>query len=296
MRLCLGTVQFGMDYGITGQKKPDLKYAVQCLDYATQNGIDAIDTAKAYGTAEEVVGEFIKKHTIPREKLFISTKFQPNLLDGVENGRYRSVVKAELVKQLRILHLSYVDAYMFHSARYAFQEEALEAIASVQKEGLARKAGVSVYEPEEAERCLDSHHVTFMQMPYSIFDHRMKEAGIFDRAAGKCEIHTRSAFIQGLVTLQPGQIPPFLKKAEPIIRRMDQVCSDAGISRVQLAMAYVKREPAISRLVFGVDSLEQLEEDIRLFQEEVPAGLLGQIDHEFRGIEADIVMPSLWRR
>ncbi len=297
MKLCLGTVQFGMDYGIVGQKKPDLNYAVRCLDFATQNGIDAIDTAKAYGTAEEVVGEFLKRHTVPREKLFISTKFRPNLLDGLEEGKYRDVVRSELVEQLCTMRLDYVDAYMFHSAKYAFQEAALEAIASVQKEGLARKVGVSVYEPKEAKWCLDSRYVTFMQMPYSIFDHRMKEAGIFDKAAsGTCEIHTRSAFIQGLVTLRPEQIPPFLKKAGPIIRKMDQICSDAGISRVQLAMAYVKREPAISHLVFGVDSLEQLEEDIRLFQKEAPAGLLGQIDSEFSGIEADIVMPSLWKR
>ena len=54
MQLCLGTVQFGMDYGIIGQKKPSVEDSVVCLDYATQNGISAIDTATAYGTAEEV--------------------------------------------------------------------------------------------------------------------------------------------------------------------------------------------------------------------------------------------------
>ena len=64
MELCLGTVQFGLDYGIIGQKKPPLEYAVNCLDYATQNGIAAIDTAAAYGNAEEVVGAFLKKKTV----------------------------------------------------------------------------------------------------------------------------------------------------------------------------------------------------------------------------------------
>ena len=51
MELCLGTVQFGMDYGIAGQKQPTVEKAVECLDYATQNGISTIDTANAYGTA-----------------------------------------------------------------------------------------------------------------------------------------------------------------------------------------------------------------------------------------------------
>lgn len=297
MELCLGTVQFGMDYGIIGQKKPDLDYAVNCLDYAVQNGISAIDTARAYGTAEEVVGAFIRKHTVGRSQLFISTKFRPNLLDGYKEEQYKEVVRSELEQQLKILHLDYVDAYMFHSARYAFNDAALEAIDGVRKAGLAKKAGVSVYEPDEAEACFNSTYVDFIQMPYSIFDHRMKDAGVFAKSIdSKCEIHTRSAFIQGLVVLEAEQIPPFLSKAIPIIQKIDKICSDAGISRVELAMAYVKREQAVSHLVFGVDSLEQLKEDIGLFQKDVPARLLEQMDMEFKGIEADIVMPSLWKR
>ena len=61
MELCLGTVQFGMDYGIFNQKKKDINYCIECLDYATQNGIKAIDTAAAYGNAEEIVGLFLSK-------------------------------------------------------------------------------------------------------------------------------------------------------------------------------------------------------------------------------------------
>ncbi len=297
MKLCLGTVQFGMDYGITGQKKPSLKEGVKCLDYATQNGISAIDTARAYGTAEEVVGKFISRHTINREKLFLSTKFKPNLLDKYKESEYKDVIKEELEQQIKILHTDYVDVYMFHSARYAYNEAALEAIACVQKAGLARKVGVSVYEPEEAKMCFRSPYVNFIQAPYSIFDHRMKDAGVFEKETYQdCEIHARSAFLQGLIILKPEQIPPFLKKAEPIVKKINKICLEASISRVELAMAYVKREDAITHLVFGVDSLEQLKEDIVLFQKEVPAELLNQMDSEFEGIEADIVMPSLWKR
>ena len=66
MELCLGTVQFGMDYGIRGQKQPSVEQAVEMLDYATQNGINTIDTANAYGTAEDVVGTFLQKHSTKR--------------------------------------------------------------------------------------------------------------------------------------------------------------------------------------------------------------------------------------
>ena len=123
MKLRLGTVQFGMDYGVIGQKKPSLDYCVNCLDYATQNGIVAIDTAEAYGTAQEVVGAFLKKKTVSRDKLNISTKFKPNVLDDYEPKAYRDVIVKRLEDTLSVLNTDYVDAYLFHSARYVFNQE-----------------------------------------------------------------------------------------------------------------------------------------------------------------------------
>ena len=109
-------------------------------------------------------------------------------------------------------------------------------------------------------------------------------------------MHTRSAFIQGLILLDEEQVPPYLEKAKPIVRKIKRICDETGISRILLAMAYVKREQSVSHLVFGVDSLEQLKEDIRLFEQDLPQELLDQIDREFAGIDAEIVMPSLWKK
>ena len=136
-----------------------------------------------------------------------------------------------------------------------------------------------------------------MQAPYSVFDHRMKESGILDSPENThVQIHTRSAFIQGLIALQEARIPDFLLKAAPIIRRLEKISQDTGLSRIALAMAYVKREKNISHLVFGVDSLEQLKEDIALFQQDIPADILCTLEEEFSGLDADIVMPSLWKK
>lgn len=297
MELCLGTVQFGMDYGILNKKKPALSDAISCLDYATQNGICAIDTAKAYGTAEKVVGEFLKKHTISREKLFISTKLRPNILDDVSPFEYWHVVEQEIIEQLKTLHTDYVDAYVFHSARYAFDEAKLEAIHKAVDRGYAKKSGVSVYEPEEAFACYDSGLADFIQAPYSIFDHRMKKSGMLDsHKRGGCQIHTRSAFIQGLIAMEEEQVPVYLSNARPIVKKIGFLCKEAGLSRVQLALQYVKMEQNISHLVFGVDSLEQLKDDITFFNTDLPADLLEQIGTEFDDIEAEIVMPSLWEK
>lgn len=297
MKLCLGTVQFGLDYGIIGQKKPPLDECVRWMDYAVQNGIRAIDTATAYGTAEEVVGSFLRKRTIARDKLFISSKMLPNVLDDCKPEEYTGCIRRHLQNSLNTLGTDHLDAYMLHSARYAFRPDILESLACMRREGLAKKVGVSVYEPEEARACFESPYADFIQLPYSVFDHRMKNGGIFDPGASNgVEIHSRSAFIQGLILLEEDQVPPYLSGAVPILRNIIKISEKYRVSRVALAIAYVKRESSVSHLVFGVDSLEQLREDIDLFNSDVPAKILDELEKEFQGVDANIVMPSLWKR
>jgi len=297
VELCLGTVQFGMNYGIKGQKQPSVEQAVEMLDYATQNGISTIDTANAYGTAEDVVGTFLAKKTIARDKLFIISKFRPNLLDGVATDDYYRIMRENLENTLSRLGTDYLDSYLLHSARYVFSDEIISTLNRMKQDGLVKRVGVSVYEPEEAKKCIERPNVEFMQLPYSIFDQRMEKAGVFKEAErDNIQIHSRSAFIQGLILMGEEEVPSFLAKAKPIVNKISLLCQRHGLSRIALAMNYVKQQSRISHLVFGVDSIEQLKEDIRIFQDDIPADTIDDIAKEFRDIEADIVMPSLWKK
>lgn len=299
MELCLGTVQFGMDYGIRGQKQPSVEQAVQMLDYATQNGINNIDTANAYGTAEDVVGTFLKKKTIPREDLFIISKFRPNLLDEANEDQYYDIMKANLENSLSRLHTDYLDSYLLHSARYVWDDVIIDTLNRMKKEGYVKHVGVSVYETDEAKKCIERPNADFMQLPYSIFDQRMKADGVFElakKAEYPTQIHSRSAFIQGLILMKKNEVPDFLEKAKPIVCKIDELCQQYEISRIELAMSYVKRQDSISHLVFGVDNLEQLKENIRLFEHTLSDQLIDEISKEFVDIDTDIVMPSLWKR
>lgn len=296
MNLRLGTVQFGQNYGINGQKQPSLEDSVKMLDFATQNGISNLDTAFAYGTAEDVVGEFLKRKTINREKLNISSKLVPNIMDEVKPEKYEAKVLELIKKQLKRLNTDYLDVYLYHSARYIHNEALLSALQIAKKEGLAKKVGVSVYDPEEVRKGLVSDKVDFMQFPYSIFDQRMLADGIFGLPLNGTEIDTRSAFIQGLIIMNEEKVPSFLQKAKPIVRKIDEVCEKYNVNRVALAMNFVKQQKSISSLVFGVDNMEQLKQDIEFFNNEIPSNIVNEIAKEFTGIEADIVMPSLWKK
>ena len=61
-------------------------------------------------------------------------------------------------------------------------------------------------------------------------------------------------------------------------------------------MGFVKRQAAVSHLVFGVRSFEQLREDISVFQVELPDDVATELEVQFGNISADIVMPSLWKK
>lgn len=297
MKLCLGTVQFGQDYGIRNQKQPSVEKAVEMLDYAVHNGIDHLDTANAYGTAEDVMGVFLKKTDIPRDKLFISAKLRPNILDGISPDKYYDVAKENLELSFKRMGTDYLDAYMCHSARYVFNDEILDVILRLKQEGYVRHCGVSVYEVDEAKRCIESDKTDFTQFPFSIFDQRMLAGGVFDMPQKhKTEIHTRSAFIQGLILMKENEVPPFLSKAKPIVAKIDSLCAGYGISRIALAIGFVKRQKAISHLVFGVDNIEQLKEDIALFEQDLPQEVIDAVGKEFKGLDTDIVMPSLWKK
>lgn len=297
MNLRLGTVQFGQNYGINGQKQPSCEDAIKMLDYAVHNGVSNIDTAFAYGTAEDVVGAFLSQKIVSRDKLNISSKLAPNVLDEIQPENYEKKIINLIKVQLKRLCTDYLDVYMYHSAHYVYNEALLKALQTVKKHGFAKLVGVSVYEPEEAKVGLNSPYVDFIQLPYSIFDQRMLKKGVFDSARQtNTIIDARSAFIQGLIVMDEKCIPPFLSKAKPIVKKIDNVCKQYAISRVALALSFVKEQKNIDSLVFGVDNISQLKENIKYFEKGISSELVREIASQFENIETDIVMPSLWKR
>ena len=298
MELCLGTVQFGMDYGIRGKKKPSFADSMEMLDYALHNGVDTIDTANAYGEAEDVVGTYLERNPGLRQNVRIISKFRPNLLDEISEEQYYPVMKANLEESLRRLHTDYLDGYLLHSARYVFSDAIIATLQRMKQEGYLKKAGVSVYEVEEAKFGIQRDALDFLQVPYSVLDQRMLRDGVFSLAKErKFPLYSRSAFIQGLVMMEPREVPEFLKdRAAPVLVMVDRICREAGLTRAELAIGFIKHQSAISHLVFGVRNLEQLKEDISIFERNIPAGVIEELKAQFADIDVGIVMPSLWKK
>ena len=297
MKLCLGTVQFGMDYGVQGGSRPSMDDAVAMLDFATQNGVDAIDTAAAYGTAEEVVGEFLSRRTVPRDAVQVVSKFGTGMFDGLATTDYPGRLRTAAEKSLRRLRTDYLDAFICHVPSAAGDAAVVEAMAALKETGLVRHVGFSVYETVEAAAAIGSDGVDFVQAPFSVFDQRMKSSGALAKAAAKgVDVHTRSAFVQGLMLMPPASIPSHLAATKPYVEELESLCRECGITRRVLALAYVKAQPEISHLVFGVDNMAQLKEITDDFSRTIPADAVTDIAARFAFVPAEIFMPNKWRK
>jgi aryl-alcohol dehydrogenase-like predicted oxidoreductase len=297
MKLCIGTVQFGMDYGVQGGSRPSLDDAVAMLDYATQNGVDAIDTAASYGTAEEVVGEFLSRRTVPRDAIQVITKFGTGIFDGSDAAGYPQRLKDAAEKSLRRLRTDYLDAFICHVPSAAGDEAVASAMEVLKASGLVRHVGFSIYETEEAMACLASGAVDFMQAPFSVLDQRMKSSGVLGKAESKgVDVHTRSAFVQGLMLMDVDAIPAHLEATKPHVAALESLCRENGITRRVLALAFVKAQSGISHLVFGVDNMAQLREIVDDFARDIPAETVEGITSRFASVPADVFMPNKWRK
>ncbi|MFH0804171.1 MAG: aldo/keto reductase [Candidatus Zambryskibacteria bacterium] len=296
-KLTLGTVQFGMDYGINNPNgKPSLEKSLEMLDFAWAKGIRIFDTAYNYGEAEEILGEFVKTRN-PGAEMKIITKLKPNILSE-EQGRTSDIIENNLKASLKRLNRDYVDGYLFHTPAYIYNKEAVEAMISLKKKDLVKNIGVSIYEEKDAVYAAKIKEFDYIQVPYSIFDQRVDRVGFFEIARkNNIKVFARSAFLQGLFFMPEDKIPSHLEIAKPYFKKFDEIIGKYGLSRQQVAVLFTHKNEAINHLVFGVDNLEQLKEDIEIAERNMDCeDCLKELRENFINVEKSIIFPSLWKK
>jgi aryl-alcohol dehydrogenase-like predicted oxidoreductase len=286
MKLALGTVQFGTDYGAFNPGgRPDEAAVAACLDRAEAAGIDTLDTARAYGASEDVLGRL----AAPR-RFRIVTKVAP-LGEAGADAIARSVEAS-----LAALRADRVRALLLHDAADLAGpdgDRVWAALDRLRSEGLIEKAGVSVYAPEAAVALAGRYPVDIVQAPYSVFDQRMRTSGAFAALAERgVEIHVRSVFLQGFALADPAALPPGLAAHRGLLERFRAAAAAAGATPLQLALTAVLGEAAVARAVLGVDGPAQLEEILAAARAPAP-------DVDLSGCASGdlaLLNPSTWRR
>jgi aryl-alcohol dehydrogenase-like predicted oxidoreductase len=271
--MSLGTAQLGMNYGIANQEgKPGRLKSFAILDAALDAGITALDTARAYGDSEEVLGAFFDRNPKSKEKLFITTKLSSGLPPGSPASKIEKKLVQSVETSLSNLGCAKVNCLLLHNAADLRDHGTVvsRTLGRMVDEGMADMAGVSVmYHPEEVELLLKTDVYQAVQLPMSILDQRFLKAGVLDRLRERgIRIFVRSVFFQGLLFLDPENIddPDLIDSALPHIKTLRRLCEKAGMSMVQLAIAFLRDLPGITSMVLGADNPKQVIENCALFE------------------------------
>ena len=297
--MTLGTVQLGMNYGIANNDgKPDEAKSFAILRSALENGVNSLDTARAYGDSEHVIGRFLK--TWEGEIPFITTKIHK--LKGETEKELEAFAVESLETSLENLGVSSVDAVMLHAAGDIFThgKTAVDILERLVKRGYTKKVGVSVYNTEEIDEMLKYDALTVTQVPMSIFDQRLIASGAIDRLkAREATVFVRSVFLQGLFFLDPDKIedPILLEHAAPKIRMLRKIAEAEGITVAQLAIAFMRDCAGVSSLVLGADTPDQVKSNIAYFDAPtLGENVMAQLKAEFSNVDIPEIMKVLSRK
>lgn len=267
-QMTLGTVQLGMNYGVANKNgKPSLFEAFRILDAAAEGGINSIDTARAYGDSEEVIGKYLSSPTCKLQDAFITTKFAIDPSAGTSSREIEKQILDHAASSLTKLNIKKIHVYMLHQAKdmHQYGKAVPDTLNKLKKDGLIEKAGVSVYFYEEAEEMLEYGRYEAIQIPVNIFDDRIIKSRVIEKLqkAGNI-VFARSVFLQGLFFLDPDDLPQSLQAAREPLIELRKLSHDNEISTTSLALSYIRDMQGVTSLVLGAETPEQVKENVIL--------------------------------
>jgi aryl-alcohol dehydrogenase-like predicted oxidoreductase len=288
-RLALGTVQFGLAYGVSheGGRVP-IEEARNILELAALSGLDMLDTAAAYGDSEEVLGAVAGEGS----PFSIVTKTSPIRAEAVDAAAVDRVEGA-FRESLRRLRREKVYALLVHDPRDILNPggEGLWArLEELRAQGLVGKIGLSAYEPAEVDAATGRFPIEIIQTPLNAFDQRLLVDGTLTRAADKgLEIHVRSALLQGLLLMAPDAAAAKLPAAIEKLSVWRGVLDEAGVSPLSAALGFALSQSTVAKVVVGVHSAAHLAECLAAAQ------IGPELDYtQFACDDLDIIDPRRW--
>jgi aryl-alcohol dehydrogenase-like predicted oxidoreductase len=278
-KLSLGTVQFGLDYGVTnndGQVKIEVVESI--LEYALQNNIDSLDTAPSYGNCEEILG------CTGVDNFKIITKTIP-LKDNIDEVIYN------FHYSLNKLNADNVDGLLIHNIDDIKKNQfdnLYRKIIELKNNGFVNKIGFSCYEPSQIDFLLNHFDFDLIQVPINIFDNRLICGGQLQQLnANDIEVHARSVFLQGIL-LNFENLPGYFLPWERKFFEYQELVKASGLSLVEYALNYVLNIKEIDKVIVGVNSKEQLGDIINAASKELKIKV-------FEIEDLNLLNPTFWK-
>jgi aryl-alcohol dehydrogenase-like predicted oxidoreductase len=283
-RIALGTVQFGLDYGVSNRGgRVDDAVAAAIVERAARSGVDTLDTAVAYGCSEQVLGGIVAA-----APLRIVSKFPA----GTTGAQLPSVLEGSLSRlRRRSLH-----AWLAHDFKSLADPELRAALDRARSDGRVDRIGASIYEPADIDWLrAQGAALDFVQLPFNLFDQRFKPVLAGLKARG-VEVHARSAFLQGLFFLPLDELSAHFDSVKPALRALHELAAREAIPLGALLLNYATLQAPIDKVVIGVTTVGELAQnlDAARYAERCRA-LLPQLD-AFACADENIILPTRWKR
>lgn len=288
MKLAIGTVQFGTEYGVNSSNgKVDPKEVQKILKIAKSNKINLLDTAVSYGTSEEVIG----KIDVTDFKVVTKTRYFEN--HEINNHEVK-LLKNDFYNSLKKLNQDSVYGLLIHNAGDLLKPGADKIINQLQKLKQSKqvmKIGVSIYNKEQLQFIINNFDIDLVQLPFSIFDRRMFENGMLNKLKNNSiEVHGRSVFLQGLLLMSQQNRPNKFDTWNYLWKIWHEWLNDNKITALEATIRYAYSIKEITKIIVGVDNEKQLIEIIKAFE-----GVLPQIPSELYTNDANLLNPSNWK-
>jgi aryl-alcohol dehydrogenase-like predicted oxidoreductase len=284
----LGTVQWGLPYGISNQHgitPPETVAAL--LNEAQQYGVEVLDTASLYGRSEIVLGE----NSLEGFKVVTKTpRFATTYISDIEANQLNQTFQ----QSLDLLSYKKIYGLLIHDVENLFLpggDKLLSAMRQLKEKGVVEKIGVSVYDSMQVDAVLKKFNPDLMQLPLSILDQRMLATGHLELLKNKgVEIHVRSVFLQGLLLMSLSNVPAFFEPIRPLLARWHAAAREQGLTVNQAAIAFVKNLPHVDTVLFGLDNLAQFRSCFDDFSLDINFDAAGLTCND-----PVFVNPSLWQ-
>jgi len=275
MKLALGTVQFGLEYGISnidGQISFD--EAKEILSIAKPNNISVLDTASAYGSSESILGN------LGVSEFNIVTKFS------------NSNILKNFTDSIKLLKVNSLDGYIAHNANVLIENQNIWGeLLKLKKDGKINKVGYSIYTCSELDKLLELGFIPdLVQVPYNFLDRRFESYFPILKKMG-CEIHTRSTFLQGLYFLDVNSLPAFFDPIKPYIKQLNGICPTSQL-KAEALLHFCMSNNNIDKVVVGVSSAKELNEIISGMHKGTVN--LNEFEVDFNSFPEEILLPYNW--
>ncbi len=285
-KIILGTVQFGLNYGINNRTgKPTEETVFNILNLAYQKGISILDTADAYGDSINVIGSYHLSHT---NRFLVNTKFSKN----------ETPIYEQLINAITKLGIENVNTYFYHKfSDFVQYSEIGDELLDLKRKKLINKIGLSVYGNDQLEKALDTEWIDVIQVPFNILDNYTQKGKLLEKAKKRNkEIQARTIFLQGLFFMSLSDLPIILKPLQPYLEKIRDISFKNKIEVEELALKYVINQSCIDNVIIGIDSSSQLERntDCLLKNLELPVSVLKELNNlhlEF----TDLLNPLNWK-